>query len=76
MSGGAIREYLLFSQIPHARKEQVLGILAGITGNQPTAFTQQVVIYAQLTAPDTTASKKVCSWISMAEENRKGDEWK
>lgn len=61
MSGGAIREYLLFSQIPNARREQVLGILAGITGNQPTAFTQQVVIYAQLTAPDTTASKKVCA---------------
>ena len=57
MSVGPMREYLLHSQIPASREEQVLSILAGITGNQPTSINEQVVIYAQLTAQETAASK-------------------
>lgn len=56
-----MREYLLYSQIPAAREEQVLSILAGISSNQPTPINEQVLLYAQLKAQEATVSKRVCS---------------
>ncbi|KAF7193535.1 Mediator of RNA polymerase II transcription subunit 18 [Pseudocercospora fuligena] len=53
-----MREYLLYSQIPHAREVQVLSILAGVTGSQPVSVWQQVAIYGQMKAPDAAVSKK------------------
>ncbi|KXT06977.1 hypothetical protein AC578_7162 [Pseudocercospora eumusae] len=53
-----MREYLLYSQIPHAREIQVLSILAGVTGSQPVPVWQQVAIYGQTKAPDAAVSKK------------------
>ncbi|KAM3420693.1 Mediator of RNA polymerase II transcription subunit 18 [Cercospora zeina] len=53
-----MREYLLYSQIPAAREEQVLSILAGISRNQPTPINEQILLYAQLKAPAAVVSKK------------------
>ncbi|KAF2210158.1 hypothetical protein CERZMDRAFT_86464 [Cercospora zeae-maydis SCOH1-5] len=57
-----MREYLLYSQIPAAREEQVLSILAGISRNQPTPINEQVLLYAQLKAPEAVVSKRPLSY--------------
>ncbi|GIZ44155.1 hypothetical protein CKM354_000736100 [Cercospora kikuchii] len=53
-----MREYLLYSQIPAAREEQVLSILAGISSNQPTPINEQILLYAQLKAQEAAVSKR------------------
>ncbi|KAI5359957.1 Putative mediator complex, subunit Med18 [Septoria linicola] len=53
-----MREYLLYTQIPAAREEQVLSILAGLSGNQPTPINEHVVLYAQQKAQEAAVSKK------------------
>ena len=42
-----MHEYTLFSQIPATRHDQVLNILAGVTGAQPFNYNEQHCIYAQ-----------------------------
>ncbi|KAK4549779.1 hypothetical protein LTR36_005080 [Oleoguttula mirabilis] len=55
-----MHEFLLYSQIPVARHEQVLHILAGVCAAQPTSMCQQHLIYQQLKVADA-ASKKGAS---------------
>jgi mediator of RNA polymerase II transcription subunit 18, fungi type len=53
-----MHEFLLYSQIPAARHEQVLQILAGITAAQPIKFSEQHVVYQQIKGAQTAAPKK------------------
>ena len=53
-----MHEFLLYSQIPAARHEQVLQILAGITAAQPIKFSEQHVVYQQIKSAQTAAVKK------------------
>ena len=53
-----MHEALLFSQIPLERFDQVLHILAGVTGSQPFPYQDQIALFAQLRLPETAASKK------------------
>jgi mediator of RNA polymerase II transcription subunit 18 len=42
-----MQEALVYSQIPAARVHQVLSILAGLTGTQPSPLCEQTLLYAQ-----------------------------
>jgi mediator of RNA polymerase II transcription subunit 18 len=53
-----MHELLLFSQISPARHNQVLNILAGVTGSQPLAYQDQTVLFAQLRAPEIKLNSK------------------
>ena len=53
-----MQEFLLYTQIPAQRHEQVLHILAGVTGSQPTRIVEQHLIYQQLKTLGVAASKK------------------
>jgi mediator of RNA polymerase II transcription subunit 18 len=53
-----MHELLLFSQISPARHNQVLNILAGVTGSQPFAYQDQNVLFAQLRLPETNLNSK------------------
>lgn len=53
-----MHELLLFSQISPARHNQVLNILAGVTGSQPFAYQDQTALFAQLRAPETNINSK------------------
>jgi mediator of RNA polymerase II transcription subunit 18 len=53
-----MHELLLFSQISPARHNQVLNILAGVTGSQPFAYQDQTALFAQLRIPETNISSK------------------
>lgn len=53
-----MHEALLFSQIPLERFDQVLHVLAGVTGSQPFPYQDQIALFAQLRLPETAASKK------------------
>lgn len=53
-----MHELLLFSQISPARHNQVLNILAGVTGSQPLAYQDQTSLFAQLRIPETNISSK------------------
>lgn len=53
-----MQELLLFSQIPAVREHQVLGVLAGVTEQQPAPICEQHLIYAQVKIPETAASKR------------------
>ena len=53
-----MQEFLLYTQIPAQRHEQVLHILAGVTGSQPTRIVEQHLIYQQLKTFGVAASKK------------------
>ena len=53
-----MHELLLFSQISPARHNQVLNILAGVTGSQPFAYQDQTALFAQLRIPEINLSSK------------------
>ena len=53
-----MHELLLFSQISPARHNQVLNILAGVTGSQPLAYQDQIALFAQLRAPELNPNSK------------------
>lgn len=53
-----MHELLLFSQISPARHNQVLNILAGVTGSQPFAYQDQTALFAQLRAPEININSK------------------
>lgn len=53
-----MHEILLFSQISPSRHNQVLNVLAGVTGSQPFAYQDQNALFAQLRTPEIAASKK------------------
>lgn len=55
-----MHEYLLFSQVAPARNNQVLNVLAGITGATPFEYQEQHVLLAPLPAAAqvTNAQKK------------------
>ncbi|KAM0715651.1 hypothetical protein Q7P37_009149 [Cladosporium fusiforme] len=53
-----MHEILLFSQISPSRHNQVLNVLAGVTGSQPFAYQDQNALFAQLRIPEIAASKK------------------
>jgi len=53
-----MHELLLFSQISPARHNQVLNILAGVTGSQPFAYQDQTALFAQLRIPEINISSK------------------
>ena len=53
-----MHELLLFSQISPARHNQVLNILAGVTGSQPFAYQDQTALFAQLRLPEINISSK------------------
>ena len=53
-----MQEYILFSQIPATRENQVLNLLAGVVGTQPVPICEQHLIYAQAKLPEPPASKR------------------
>lgn len=53
-----MHEYLLFSQIPRARYEQVTNILTGVSGAGPVEYSEQHLIYHPLKTPEIKTSKK------------------
>ena len=53
-----MHEILLFSQIAPNRHNQVLNVLAGVTGSQPFLYQDQTALFAQLRLPETTVSSK------------------
>lgn len=53
-----MQEFLLYSQIPATRRDQVLNILAGISAAQPISICEQHLIYQQLKVADTATSKR------------------
>lgn len=53
-----MHEYLLFSQIPRSRYEQVTDILTGISGSSPVEYSEQHLIYQPLKLPEIKTSKK------------------
>jgi len=53
-----MHELLLFSQISPARHNQVLNILAGVTGSQPFAYQDQTALFAQLRIPEVNINSK------------------
>ncbi|KAK5127354.1 hypothetical protein LTR85_006693 [Meristemomyces frigidus] len=53
-----MHEFLLYSQIPVTRHEQVLHILAGVCAAQPISVCEQHLIYQQLKVADAAGSKK------------------
>ena len=53
-----MHEILLYSQIAPARHNQVLNVLAGVTGSQPFAYQDQTALFAQLRLPEITVSSK------------------
>lgn len=53
-----MHEVLLHSQISPARHNQVLNILAGVTGSQPSAYQDQHLLFAQLRHVESNVSKK------------------
>lgn len=53
-----MHEFLLFSQVPVTRHDQVLHILAGVCASQPTKLTEQHLIYRQTRLLDAGTSKK------------------
>lgn len=56
-----MHEFLLYSQIPAGRHDQVLHILAGVTASQPTPIREQTLIYQQLKLPDAGISKRTAA---------------
>jgi len=48
----AMHELLLFGQVPAARHEQVLKILAGVAAMQPRPTLQRCILYRPTRAPD------------------------
>ncbi|KAK5107902.1 hypothetical protein LTR62_000562 [Meristemomyces frigidus] len=52
-----MQEFLLFSQIPHSRHDQVLQILAGVTASRATPTKQQTLIYSYPPKPTNTSKK-------------------
>lgn len=53
-----MHEILLYSQISPSRHNQVLNVLAGVTGSQPFAYQDQIALFAQLRTPEIAVSKK------------------
>ena len=53
-----MQEYILYSQIPASRLDQVLHILAGVTASQPVNISEQCLIYQQLKSADNFFAKK------------------
>jgi mediator of RNA polymerase II transcription subunit 18 len=53
-----MHEILLYSQIAPTRHNQVLNVLAGVTGSQPFVYQDQTALFAQLRLPETTVSFK------------------
>lgn len=53
-----MHEFLLYSQIPSHRHNQVLQILAGLTAAQPINFSEQQIIYQQTRSTQTPAARK------------------
>lgn len=53
-----MQEFLLYSQIPVIRHDQVLHILAGVCASQPTQVTEQHLLYQQTRLPEATNAKK------------------
>jgi mediator of RNA polymerase II transcription subunit 18 len=53
-----MHEILLYSQIAPTRHNQVLNVLAGVTGSQPFVYQDQTTLFAQLRLPETTVSSK------------------
>lgn len=53
-----MQEFILYSQIPVTRHDQVLNILAGICAAQPTNICEQHLIYQQVKVADTGTSKR------------------
>ncbi|KAF2718610.1 hypothetical protein K431DRAFT_322305 [Polychaeton citri CBS 116435] len=53
-----MHEFLLFSQIPESRHNQVLSILAGATRSQPVKVQEQTVLLHPLKLQQTTVSSK------------------
>jgi mediator of RNA polymerase II transcription subunit 18 len=53
-----MHEILLYSQIAPTRHNQVLNVLAGVTGSQPFVYQDQTALFAQLRLPETTVSSK------------------
>ncbi|EMC97316.1 hypothetical protein BAUCODRAFT_446689 [Baudoinia panamericana UAMH 10762] len=58
-----MQEFTIYSQIPPARHQQVLNILAGVTAAQPVEVNEQTLIYQQAKPPPGatggTGAKKV-----------------
>jgi mediator of RNA polymerase II transcription subunit 18 len=53
-----MHEILLYSQIAPTRHNQVLNVLAGVTGSQPFVYQDQTALFAQLRLPEITVSSK------------------
>lgn len=53
-----MHEFMLYSQIPPNRYDQVLNILAGVCAAQPVNICEQHLIYQQLRLPETATAKK------------------
>lgn len=53
-----MHEFILYSQIPPGRHDQVLQILAGIAAAQPIKFSEQHVVYQQIKSTQPAAVKK------------------
>jgi len=53
-----MHEILLYSQIAPTRHNQVLNVLAGVTGSQPFIYQDQTALFAQLRLPEITVSSK------------------
>lgn len=54
-----MHEYILHSQIPKAREQQVVNILAGVTASQPVPVCEQTLVFAQLKLQEAAVSRKV-----------------
>lgn len=52
-----MQEFILYSQVPAGRHDQVLHILAGVTASQPVSISEQCLVYQQLRAADASVSK-------------------
>ena len=53
-----MHEFILYSQVPASRHEQVLNILAGVTASQPVNISEQCLIYKQLKVATSVVPKK------------------
>jgi mediator of RNA polymerase II transcription subunit 18 len=54
-----MHELVSYSQLQALREEQVLNILAGVTGTQPVEISEQRLIFAQVKVPEVAVNKKV-----------------
>lgn len=70
-----MHEILLYSQISPSRHNQVLNILAGVTGSQPFAYQEQSALFAQLRAPEIAASKKKLSQPGTPQPGSQQQKW-